>query len=124
MLRIVKQARQVQARFRSLALLNLELAKIEGKKKATALGIAAGLALLAAVLVVYGLGFVFAAAAAGLDEALPLWLALLVVAIVLLALAGIAGFVAVRFAKKAGPPVPTQAIDEAKRTVETVRTHV
>ena len=50
------------------------------------------------MLVLYGVGFLFAAAA-------------------------IAGLMAVRFAKKASPPVPTQTIDEAKRTVETLRTH-
>ena len=56
----------------SLAQLNLELAKLEGKQKATAVGIAGGLAAVAGVLLVYAIGFAFAAIAAGLSEALAL----------------------------------------------------
>ena len=107
-----------------LVRLNLELAKLEAKQKAMALGVAAGLAFLAAVLVVYAIGFAFAAAAAGISEALPLWLSLLIVAGLILLLAAIAGFLAVRFAQKASPPKPEQAIEEAERTVEALRTHV
>jgi hypothetical protein len=122
MLDIVNQGRRVQERLKALARLNIELAKVEGKQKATFLGIAVGLGVAAALLVLYALGFIFAAAAAALDEALSLWLALLVVAIVLLGGAAVAGYVAVRFAKKLEPPV--QAIDEAKQTVATVKSHV
>jgi uncharacterized membrane protein YqjE len=123
MIGIVTQARRVQARVKSLAQLKIELAKLEGKKKATALGIALGLGILAAVLVLYAVGFLFATIAVAIDEALPLWLSMLIVTLLLLALAAVAGFVAVRFAKKASPPIPTQAIDETKRTVETLRSH-
>jgi len=122
MLGIVNQGRRVQERLKALAQLNIELAKVEGKQKATLLGIVVGLGVGAALLVLYALGFVFAAVAAALDEALSLWLALLVVAILLLAGAAVAGYLAVRFAKKLQPPV--QAIDEAKQTVATVKSHV
>jgi H+/Cl- antiporter ClcA len=114
----------VQQRARSLVQLNLELTKLEAKQKATALGVAAGLGLLAVVLVVYAIGFAFASAAAGISEALPLWLALLITAGLIVLLAAIAGFLAVRFAQKASPPKPTQAIEEAERTVEALRSHV
>ena len=120
----VARTNSVKQRTQSLLRLNLELAKLEAKKKATALGVAAGLGLLAAVLVVYAIGFLFASAAAGINEALPLWLSLLIVAGLLLLLAAIAGFLAVRSAKKATPPQPTQAIEEAERTVEALRSHV
>ncbi len=83
-----------------------------------------GLRLLAAVLIVYAIGFAFASAAAGINEALPLWLSLLIVAGLLLLFAAIAGFLAVRSAKKASPPKPEQAIEEAERTVEALRSHV
>ena len=122
MLDIVNQGRRVQERLKALAQLNIELAKVEGKQKATLLGIAVGLGVAAALLVLYALGFIFAAAAAALDEALSLWLALLIVAIVLLTGAAVAGYVAVRFAKKLEQPV--QAIDEAKQTVAAVKSHV
>jgi hypothetical protein len=56
------------------------------------------------VLVVYAIGFAFASAAAGISEALPLWLSLLIVSGLILLLAAIAGLLAVRFAQKASPP--------------------
>ena len=120
----VARTKSVKQRAQSLVRLNLELAKLEAKKKATALGIAAGLALLAVVLVVYGIGFALASAAAGLSEALPVWLSLLIVALLIFLFAAIAGFMAVRFARKASPPQPAQAIEEAERTVESLRSHV
>jgi H+/Cl- antiporter ClcA len=120
----VARTRSVKQRAESLVRLNLELAKLEAKKKVAALGVAAGLALLAVVLVVYAIGFAFASAAAGISEALPLWLSLLIVTGLILLLAAIAGLLAARFAKKASPPKPEQAIEEAERTVETLRSHV
>jgi Putative Actinobacterial Holin-X, holin superfamily III len=101
----VARTRSVKQRAQSLVRLNLELAKLEAKKKVAALGVAAGLALLAVVLVVYAIGFAFASAAAGISEALPLWLSLLIVAGLILLLAAIAGLLAARFAKKASPPM-------------------
>ena len=121
MLGIVTQAQRVQARLKSLVQLNIELAKVEGKRRAIALGIALGLAVLAAVLVLYAVGFLFAAAAVGIAEELPLWLSLLIVAIALLLFAVVAGLVAARFAKKVSPP--SEAVEETKRTVETVKIH-
>ncbi len=120
----VARTKSVKQRAQSLARLNLELATLEAKKKATALGVAAGLALLAVVLVVYAVGFAFASAAAGINEALPLWLSLLIVAGLILLFAAIAGLLAARFARKASPPKPTQAIEEVERTVEALRSHV
>src|SRR6476646_2536031 len=120
----VARTRSVQQRAQSLVRLNLELAKLEAQKKAAALGVAAGLAFLAVVLLVYAIGFAFATAAAGLSEALPLWLSLLLVTLVILALAAVAGLLARRSARKASPPKPSQAIEEAQQTVEALRSHV
>ena len=75
------------------------------------------------MLLLYAIGFVFAAAAVALSEAVSLWLALLIVAAVILLVSVVLGFMAVRFAKKAGPATPAQAIDEAELTVETLRSH-
>ena len=97
---LLARAKAVKQRTLSLAQLNLELAKLEGKQKATEIGIGAGLGAVAGVLVVYGIGFAFAAAAAGLSEAISLWLSLLIVAGILFGLAAIAGFLAMRFIKK------------------------
>jgi hypothetical protein len=120
----VTRTKSISRHMQSLVQLNLELAKLEGKQKATALGVAGGLAAGAAVLAVYGIGFALATAAAGLSEAMPLWLALLIVTIVIFLLVALVGFLALRSARKATPPKPTQAIEEAERTVETLRSHV
>ena len=124
MLALKAKARAVNRRTRSIAQLNLELAKLEAKQKATAAGIAAGLGIAAAVVLMYAIGFLFAAAAAGIAEALPLWAALLIVAGIMILVATIVVLFAVHFAKKISPPKPAQAIEEAERTVETVRSHV
>ena len=114
----------VKRRLQTLVQLNLELAKLEGKQKATSLGVAGGLGIGAAVLVIYGIGFLFAAAAAGLSEAFPVWLSLLIVTAIILLVAAILGFLAVRFARNAVPPKPEMAIKEAERTIGTLQSHV
>lgn len=121
---VVARAKAVKNRSRSLVQLNLELAKLEGKQKVTAVGIAGGLGAAAVVLLAYAIGFVFAAIAAALSETLSLWLSLLIVAGFLVLVAAIAGFLAMRFARKASPPKPTQALEEAARTVETLQSRV
>jgi positive regulator of sigma E activity len=121
---VVARVMAVKKRTQSLVQLNLELAKLEGKQKATAIGIAGGLVVGAAVLLVYAIGFLFAAIAAGLSETLSLWLSLLIVAVILLIIAAIVGYLAVRFARKASPPTPSQALEEAGRTIETLQGHV
>ena len=124
MLGIATRTRAVNRRLKSLVDLNLELAKLEGKQKATALGMTAGFAVGAAALVFYAIGFGFAAAAAGLNESLPLWLSLLIVMAALLIAAAVLGFLAKRSAKKVSPPVPSAAIAEAERTLKTLEEHV
>ena len=121
---VMTRVKAIKNRTQSLVQLNLELAKLEGKQKATAVGIAGGLGALAVVLVVYAIGFAFAAIAAGLSEALSVWLSLLIVAVILLLVAAIAGLLAKRFASKASPAKPSQALEEAARTVETLQSHV
>jgi protein-S-isoprenylcysteine O-methyltransferase Ste14 len=123
MLGVKAQAMAVKRRMRSIGRLNLELAKLEAKQKGTSLGIAGALALVAFVLVLYAIGFGFAAAAAGLSETLPLWASLLVVAGMIVVVAAILGLLAVRFARKASPPKPEQAIEEAERTMRMLDTH-
>ena len=122
--RVKAKTRAVNRRMRSIASLNLELAKLEAKQKATALGIAGGLAFVAVVLVLYAIGFGFAAAAAGLMEALPVWASLLIVAVLIVLTAAILALLARHFARKAAPPRPQQSIEEAQRTIEMLDSHV
>ncbi len=100
----------------ALARLEAELAKAELSAKGKRLGLAAGLGAGAAVLAVIGLGFGLAAAAAALALVMPTWAALLAVCGGVLLVAAILAVVAKRSARKASPPVPQQAIDEAKLT--------
>jgi amino acid transporter len=118
---VFSQLNAVKRQLGLLAALNLELAKLEGKQKATAVGVAGGLVAGAAALLFYGIGFDLAAAAAGLAEALSLWLSLLIVAAAIFLIAGILGFLGMRFARKASPPQPSQAMQEADLTLKTLR---
>ncbi len=121
---LLSEAKAIKGRVQTLVQLNLELAKLEGKQKATSLGVAGGLGIAAAVLVIYGIGFALATAAAGLSEAFPMWLSLLIVTVVILLVAALLGYLAVRSARKAVPAKPEMAIEEAERTIETLQSHV
>ena len=120
MLGIVERAQQIKARALGLARLQVELATLELKRKAKAIGIAAALGVIALVVVLYAIGFVFAAIAAGLTEVVPLWASLLIVAFLLLVTAAVLVFLASRFARRAGP-VPAETVAEAQTTVRELR---
>jgi uncharacterized membrane protein YqjE len=114
-------AKQVAEHASSLAKLELELAGLELKQKVGSLGAGLGLGIGAALIGLYALGFLFATIAVALAIVLDTWLALLLVTAGLLALAGLLGLLAVRRIKKGTPPVPEQAIREAKLTSEALR---
>jgi uncharacterized membrane protein YqjE len=114
-------AKDVAEHASSLFRLELELATLELKKKVANLGLGAGLGIAAAVFAFYGLGFLFATAAAGLATAMSVWLAILIVTLALFVIAAILGLVAVNRIKKGSPPVPEQAIREAKLTTNALK---
>ena len=116
-------AKQVAERASALVRLELELASLEIKQKLAALGLGIGLGVGAAVFGVFGLGFLFATLAAGLATFLAIWLALLIVTIVLLVTAGVLGLLALRAVKRGTPPVPQQAIQEAKLTTSALKSN-
>jgi len=110
-------AKQVAEHASSLARLELELAALELKKKVAAFGIGALL------FVVFALWFAFATIAAGLATAMDTWLALLITTGILVALAAGLGFVAAGLIRKGSPPVPEQAIEEARKTTEALKSN-
>ena len=114
-------AKQVAEHASTLARLELELAGLELKQKAGAFGAGAGLGVGAALMALYALGFLFATAAVALAIVLDAWLALLIVSVVLIGLAALLGLLARRQLRRATPPVPEQAIREAKLTSEALR---
>jgi len=110
--------KSVSERASSLVRLELELAALEVKRKIASLGIGIGLALAAAVLLVFALGFGLATISAGIATALPWWAALLIVTIGIILVAALLGWMGMRSIQKGTPPVPEQAIAEAKLTTE------
>ena len=102
----------------------LALAKLELTEKGKRAGIGGGLFGGAAVLALYGLGLLLALAVVLLDLVWPLWVALLVVLVVVLAAAGIAALVGRQKLKAAVPPVPKDAVASAQADVRTVKNAV
>ena len=113
--------KSVSERASSLVRLELELAALELKRKVSSLAVGIGLALTAAVLLVFALGFGLATIAAGIATAVDWWLALLIVTVGIVLVAGLLGFLGMRSIKKGTPPVPEQAIEEAKLTSEALK---
>ena len=111
----------VSERASKLVRLELELAALEVKQKLAALGFGIGLAFGAAVLAVLAVGFLFATIAAALATFLATWLALLIVTLFLFVLVAVLGLLGIRSIKKGTPPVPQQAIREAKLTTTAIR---
>jgi len=114
-------AKEVAEHASSLVRLELELATLELKRKVTAIGVGIGLGVGAAIVAVFTLGFAFATIAAALATFLSTWLALLIVTLGLFALTATLGLLAFGKIKKGSPPVPEQAIREAKLTSEALK---
>jgi putative superfamily III holin-X len=105
----------------ALVRLELELAALELKRKVTKLAMGIAFGLVAGILLLFALGFGIGAAAAGIATATSTWLALLIVTGGLVVLAGVLGVFALTLLKKGTPPVPEQAIREAKLTTEALK---
>jgi len=114
-------AKRVADHAKALAGLEVELAAAEMKAKAGALGVGMGLLAGAGLLGVYAVGFLLATVAAALALSLDLWLSLLIVGLALALITAVLAFVGVRSIRKATPPVPEQAITEARLTSEAIK---
>ena len=114
-------AKHVAEHASSLARLEIELATLELKRKITVLGVGIGLGLGAAIFGLFMLGFLFATIAAVFATFLPTWAGLLITTGILLVIAGVLGVLALGRIRKGTPPVPQQAIAEAKLTSEALK---
>jgi hypothetical protein len=114
-------AKNVAEHASAIVRLELELAALELKRKVVALGLGIGFGVGAAVLALFMVGFVFSAIAAAFALIVPTWAALLIVAGILLLMIGALVFLAINRIKKGTPPVPEQAIREAKLTSEALK---
>jgi hypothetical protein len=114
-------AKLVADKASSIVRLELALAAAELKKKLLALGLGiallAGAALFGVLAVVLGLATI----AAALATVFSTWLALLIVTGGLFVLAGVLALLGINRVSKGTPPVPEQAIAEAKLTVEALK---
>jgi protein-S-isoprenylcysteine O-methyltransferase Ste14 len=114
-------AKLVSERASSLVRLELQLAGAELKQKIVALGLGIALLVGAAVFGLFALGFGLATATAALATTVSTWLALLIVTGALVVLAGLLGAIGVGRLRKGTPPIPVQAIEEAKLTTEALK---
>jgi Putative Actinobacterial Holin-X, holin superfamily III len=115
--------KEVAERASAVVRLELELATLELKRKVVSLGLGIGFGIGAGVMLFFMVAFAYAAAAAALALVLPTWAALLVVTGILLLKAGLLAVLALNRIKKGTPPVPEQAIREAKLTTEALKSN-
>ena len=97
------------------------LAQAEVTQKAKRLGVGAGLFGGAGLFAFFGLAVLIATAVLALALVLPAWLAALIVAVVLLAVAGALALVGKKDVDKGTPPVPSEAIASTKADIATVK---
>src|SRR5206468_3219799 len=92
----------------------IELAKAEVREKLQALARAGAFGAVAAVIALLGAFALVQFFIYALGGVLPYWASSLIVAVAMLAVAGLLGLLALRSAKRGAPPVPEQAVAEAK----------
>jgi uncharacterized membrane protein YqjE len=101
----------------------IELAKTEIREKVTMLVKGSVVGIAAGVFVVLGLAMLMHAVAWVLNDYFfsdHVWIGFAIEAVAWFVIAGIAGLVAYRSVKAGAPPTPDLAIEEAKRTKETL----
>jgi uncharacterized membrane protein YqjE len=102
----------------------VELAKAELAQKGKQAGIGAGMFGGAGLLALYGLGALVAAAIAALATAVDTWLAALIVAVVLFAVAGVVALLGKSRVQAATPLSPEAAIETTKTDVAVTKARV
>src|SRR4051794_16933460 len=116
--------RDLSTQVSTLVRQELELAKVELTAKGKQASIGAGMFGGAGMLAVYGVGAIVAAAILGLSTAVDGWLAAIIVAVVLFAVAGVLALMGRARAKRAVPPAPEQAVASLKEDVRFTREHL
>jgi MFS family permease len=99
----------------------VELAQLEMKEKGKRAGIGAGLFGGAGAVAFYGGGALIAAIILVLATALEPWIAALIVAVVLFAVAGVLGLTGKKQVEEATPAAPEEAIASTKRDIDEVK---
>ena len=99
----------------------MRLAQAEVAQKGKRAGVGIGMFSVAGLLAFFAFGSLVATAILALSLVVDAWLAALIVALVLLAVAAVAGLVGRRKVAEAGPPAPERAIQGLKDDIATVK---
>ncbi len=99
----------------------IKLAQVEVTEKAKGVGAGIGAFGAAGVLALFGLGLLLTTAVLALSLVLAPWLAALIVAVVVFAVAGVAALVGKKKVTEAAPPVPTRAVESVKEDVQEIK---
>jgi uncharacterized membrane protein YqjE len=100
----------------------VDLAKAEMTEKGKRAGIGAGMFGGAGIVGLLALGALTACFILALANAMPDWLAALIVAVIYAAIAGVLALQGKEKVKEAGPPVPEQTVETVKEDVEWAKT--
>jgi len=101
----------------------LQLAKAELKDKGREAGVGVGLFGGAGTVALYGVAALVAAAILGLAEAIPAWLAALLVAVLLFAVATVVALLGKRHVAGATPPVPEHVVEGVQKDLQALKGH-
>ena len=115
--------KQVSEQTQRLIRQELALARLELTDKAKHAGIGVGMLVGAGLVAFFAAGILVATLVLVLATALDAWLAALIVAVALLALAGLLAVLGKGQLERATPPAPEQTIESVKTDVEEVRSH-
>src|SRR3569833_287032 len=99
----------------------VRLAQAEITQKAKRLGVGAGLFGGAGLVAVLGLNALITAGILGLAHVLPGWLAGILVAVVLFAVAGVLALIGRKDVQQAAPPLPTETLASVQADVAAVK---
>ncbi|ROS76535.1 phage holin family protein [Cellulomonas sp. PhB143] len=99
----------------------IELAKTELKTKVAHAGIGIGLFVVAGVLALYGLGWLFYAAFEGIAVALAPWLSALLLGVAILVVVAVLALVGKSQLQRGMPPTPEKAIKSVKEDVAALK---
>jgi putative superfamily III holin-X len=99
----------------------LTLARLEMTEKGKRAGVGAGLFGAAGLVALYGVGALLVTGGAALALVMPVWTAVLVVAAVVIVVAGIASLMGRKQVKSAMPPRPLSAVESGKQDVQAMK---
>ncbi len=116
--------RDLSAQLSTLVRQEIELARLELTEKGKRAGAGASMLGAAGALAFFAAATLIGAAVAALDLVVATWLAFIIVAVVLLAVAGILGITGKNRTVSALPPTPERAIASAKEDVRFTKEHV